>query len=343
MLATLNGLFSSQSEERPSKKGGSKGSKKEADAAGNAGPDETTAVKRGAPAASSDTDWLQNALRVTFKAFGEEVDQRFNLVESRVEALEGTTGEVAKKLTAHRGALEEAGARLKKAEEAIEALKKNPAPPDAQTSEASQVLEKRVQDIEARMKRDQQMPGAGSSSDPPPSRPTAQDRTLARVGNLGWDSDGPELAKRFKELLAKTGIPEDSCVWAAPIVGRSGKGSAMQVQFADATTVDRLRAACRAARVTYGGDRFVWCDVQRTPEELRPAKLVHRVAEVLADFEKGKQDGGLQVEKHMYTKTVTLGGDRVAYILAGKLRFCGPLPDRYSQEDIDLMRGFAEG
>lgn len=67
----------------------------------------------------------------------------------------------------------------------------------------------------------------------------------------------------------------------------------MPVQIAQVVTVDHLRAACRAACVTFGGTGMCDGTSSRPLTSFARLKLVHHVVKVLTDCEEGKQDGGL--------------------------------------------------
>jgi hypothetical protein len=87
--------------------------------------------------------------------------------------------------------------------------------------------------------------------------------------------------------------------------------------------------------------RKVWLDAKKDRSELRAARVIHRIAEVLAETEALRQDK-LEVDKNVAGKVVAVGGSRVCFTLGAAVRWTTWAVDRYSQADRDWMQSFAE-
>ena len=62
----------------------------------------------------------------------------------------------------------------------------------------------------------------------------------------------------------------------------------------------------------------VWCDVERTFAEKRPARLIHKAGDQLTLVEEARQDKRV-IEKVMSGKQIKAGADVVAFGLHGEL------------------------
>ena len=62
----------------------------------------------------------------------------------------------------------------------------------------------------------------------------------------------------------------------------------------------------------------VWCDVERTFQEKRPARLIHKAGDQLTLVEASRQDKRA-IEKVMSGKQIKAGADVVAFSLHGEL------------------------
>lgn len=61
-------------------------------------------------------------------------------------------------------------------------------------------------------------------------------RAVARIGNIGWDTEPQTLQLRGAELLRLAGVPPTSHGPVAPVVGARGTGSMAEVAFCDAAS-----------------------------------------------------------------------------------------------------------
>lgn len=81
-----------------------------------------------------------------------------------------------------------------------------------------------------------------------------------------------------------------------------------------------VKAKIRGLTKSYEEGSAVWLDIQKSCEELKPARKIHRSRKVLCDFETSMPEP-LTVEKLRAGKTIKVGGHRAASVLDGTLRF----------------------
>lgn len=151
-----------------------------------------------------------------------------------------------------------------------------------------------------------------------------------------WNTPANELERREKEVLSQCHAQESSYEWLAACVGRQQMGSAMQVLFKEQSTFWRARGAMRSLRKEFEPSRQCWPDRQKTMEELRPARLLHKAFDVISEFEKGQAQLE-QLEKVMSFKVIKCAGTRVAYILHGDLRFTVAGVSKWTSEERDQI------
>lgn len=81
------------------------------------------------------------------------------------------------------------------------------------------------------------------------------ERRVARIRGLGWDTSPDLLEQRAVALLAEAGIGRAAFGPVAAIMGRIGLGSAVETVFASRAAMDQARVALRGLRVIFDGDR----------------------------------------------------------------------------------------
>ena len=72
---------------------------------------------------------------------------------------------------------------------------------------------------------------ASSSVDAPTVSLPYEQRTIARLGNLGWDETSETLTERARRVLAEAAVPAHHFSGLCPIVNRAGKGSLVELVF----------------------------------------------------------------------------------------------------------------
>lgn len=160
------------------------------------------------PRPSADAAWLEAALKASLTAFVETVETRFRSVEGGMQAASATAAHAA--LTAD-AAQQASGAATREAAAAMTAVRQH----EAVMEELRQQVEALRVDVHSR------------SSEA--SGPSAAERSVARVANLGWDADETLLVQRAKEVLQRAGVVSSASSTVAPLVTRTRLGSAAEV------------------------------------------------------------------------------------------------------------------
>lgn len=86
---------------------------------------------------------------------------------------------------------------------------------------------------------------------------------------------------------------------------------------------------------------MVWMDRKKSRQEMRPARIIHKTAEILESFEWDRPNAG-RVEKNVGSKYVSVDGFRMFYTLRGALMHTVHASLRYSADELDQIRGFAQ-
>lgn len=156
----------------------------------------------------------------------------------------------------------------------------------------------------------------------------ATERTIGRLGNLGWDTLPDVLETRAREVLKDAEVPAEAIRAVAASVGRLGRGSAVEVSFATAGHMDAAAVAVRALRRTYQDGRVVWLTAARTRAELAPVRSMHRLADFLADVvsseayhgdRQASRGTGARIARDPQRRAVSLGSERVAVVTAERV------------------------
>lgn len=85
-------------------------------------------------------------------------------------------------------------------------------------------------------------------------------------------------------MLTRAGVDAADVTAMAPVTSRSGTGGSVQVAFVTVAALERARVQVRVAAVVFEGQpREAWLDHQRSMQESRLVRVVHRLAEYLGD------------------------------------------------------------
>lgn len=76
--------------------------------------------------------------------------------------------------------------------------------------------------------------------------------------------------------------------------------------FSTADSLALAKVAVHAPRRTFGTGAPAWLDTARTRAETRPLRAIHRLAEILADYEAQRSDKA-SIHKDMAAKAVSVG------------------------------------
>jgi hypothetical protein len=288
--------------------------------------------KRGAsptsrvPFSANQCAWLQNAVGASLATFGEHVEQRVGVVEAKVEA---TNKEVAE-LRQHVKDLQE---RINNNDsgEWAERIKR-----------VEEHAKKAVADAQ-KVKEGAQQGQGGSSTGKimhAPATPYEQ-RTVARIGSLGWDTEKKVLQERALAVLKDAGVDPQTYTALVPVCGRSGKGSAAELLFRTPAGLQAARLQVRSLGREFDAGKPSWLDAKKERAELKPARVIHRIAEVLQEFENNRDDKG-EVKKDTIGKTVSVSGHRACFTLNGSLKWSAWAVARYPQSELEWAQAFAE-
>ena len=182
------------------------------------------------------------------------------------------------------------------------------------------------------------------------SRPTGQaktpfeERVVARMGNLGWNDSKATVVKRAKEVLEKAGIKESDYVGLCASFRE--KGSNAELCFNTPQLLQKAKFSIRELETAYRSDGApAWLDVKKDKEEMRPARVVHRVTELIEEAESGRSDK-LVVEKVMNGKKVLVGPQDSQHIAGysnkGVWMWTQWSRNRYSDEFLEMAKAYAE-
>lgn len=246
------------------------------------------------PFSSDQSKWLGSALADSLGRFGAHVEGRIKNVEGEAQH---ARHEAAEALAAAR-TLQEEMSRLREgstpvdkevvAREAREALSQAAKVWEEKwkrdEEEAAQRRKSEEAERQEKMKKEFEEARRGQPAAAGSRRGGAEDipverRTLARMGGIGWDTPSEELQRRAEEVLQLAKV-EHLTVEVALVTGRSGDGSTAQVLFVSPEGLMQAKMAIKRLNKRYDDvRREVWLDVQKTAAELRPGRLVMKVAE----------------------------------------------------------------
>ena len=142
-------------------------------------------------------------------------------------------------------------------------------------------------------------PGLGATSAAASSSqgttPAAQEtpyeqRTHAVLGGLGWDETADRLMQVALSTLEKAGVKTETYNAFTAIVSRNNEGSTAQLVFRTPAELAAAKLLVRSAQCKGWSGKLIWLDAKKSRTEMKPARLVHRIAQVLQDFEDSKPD-----------------------------------------------------
>lgn len=164
------------------------------------------------------------------------------------------------------------------------------------------------------------------------ARGPAQERTVARLGNLGWDATASELEAAAVSLLTAARVDRTLYGPVAAVVGRAGGGSAVETNFRSSDDLQAARIAVRALRRELVPGRVAWLDVARTRAETQHVRVLHRLAEALEAVEEGRDDRQ-PVVRDIPARAVAVGGRRLAFVTAERVSWTPHGTRRYGEGD----------
>ena len=166
-------------------------------------------------------------------------------------------------------------------------------------------------------------------------------RTHAVLGGLGWDESAERLMQVAQSTLTKAGVDTATFSAVTAIVSRNNEGSTAQLVFRTAGELAAAKLLVRAAGCRGWNDKNIWLDAKKSRTEMKPARLVHRIAQVLTDFEDARADKQ-PIEKNMIGKNVRNASGQLGWSRAGVWIWTAIAKARYTVEQLDIAKSFAE-
>jgi len=279
------------------------------------------------PFTQPQSEFLQQAVGSAFNAFAGALDTKFKSLEANIETQTKKNEELSEALEA------QTKAQVKKNNEML-----------AEVRELQGQVEKLQKESTERC---ENPPGLSSIPAPTSAFSTPgrsqgkipyEMRVVARIGNLGWDSDQATIMKRAKEVLSKAGIAPADYTGLSPT---RREGSLAELCFSNPMLLTQAKFAIRDLNKSYREGKTVWLDVKKDREELRPARIVHRISDLISEAESGREDK-LPVDKVLNGKYVKVGDDKAGYCAKGLWVWTTFSTSRYTQEFRDMAKAFAE-
>ena len=147
---------------------------------------------------------------------------------------------------------------------------------------------------------------------------------------MGYVTDSAEVEKRARQLLDESGIDRASYKYLSAI---TRLGSQAELWFLDSDVMNQARLAIRALRKSCVKDREAWLDVKKSHAELKPARLVDRIHDVLSEYEQTKPEPK-RVVKNMAGTNVEVDGCRAGASRHGRWIWYKEAGKLYSDEQL---------
>ena len=186
-------------------------------------------------------------------------------------------------------------------------------------------------------------PGLPSAPAPAFQELPYESRTTAILGGLGWDNKGSELLAEANRILLLAGVEASTYEGLSAMANRADEGSAAALIFRSPAELQKAKLLVRAANATGLQGKLVWLDARKTRLEMKPARVIHRAAQMLSDFESNRTQGEeLLVNKNMAAKFLFNSRGRILYTLRGKVLWAPEGMARYDADQRNIVEGFAE-
>lgn len=134
--------------------------------------------------------------------------------------------------------------------------------------------------------------------------------------------------------------PADDIVGITAATGRGDLGSACEIVFRDPKSLQNARVKVKMLQRVANdkeGTEPIWLDRNKTRDELRPSRALHKLAECLSDLSSGRD---VNIVKHQPSKTLQVEGEKAACILfsGGAIQVCWTARGEatWDQADRDL-------
>jgi hypothetical protein len=256
------------------------------------------------PFTPAQSDWLQKTLGSALAVFGDAVETRVIAVEELTNKMSVNVLTMDERLAVVEIAAERQKIEMQQLKEDMETKLAIAQRCATEVVATSQRVEQEIKDVKQQIGS-----GSGSGSGTSSARPASvpyEMRQCAIIGSLGWDTEAETLLKRAMEVIQAAGIAENEYHSMQPVVARSGKGSACECWFNSPLQLQQAKSRVRAAAKKYDDRRDVWLDARKTREEMQPARMVHRIHEVLQDLAAGRSAGRWTMQKSPGARTVSV-------------------------------------
>ena len=168
-------------------------------------------------------------------------------------------------------------------------------------------------------------------------------RTIATMGNLGWDQTELGVQARAKEALQKAQIEDKDWHTLSPLFRRGGRGSLVELHFVSAEALQMAIGKFRATEIKFVEGQCkdpVWLNIKKTQAERLPGrklKLLHQMLNEQIDKSAGVWHEDTISMNHR-VRAVSVRGIKAAYIdRDGDVRLTAAADAMLSKEDADLI------
>ena len=144
---------------------------------------------------------------------------------------------------------------------------------------------------------------------------------------------------RAKEVLRQAGVQENE--WQSMASVSAKKGSAVELVFSTPMHVKTRCLAVTALNKQYVSGKYAWLDAKKERSEMKPARMMHCVHDLLVDIETSREDKAV-VEKDPKGKIVKAGGKRIGFSLRGVWWWTEEANKRYSTEQLKLAAAYVD-
>ena len=170
-----------------------------------------------------------------------------------------------------------------------------------------------------------------------------EQRTVARVGNVGWDTPAKTLVERAQGLVRDAQVPIESHGPIVAAVGRKATGSACEIVFKTPADVQDARVRVDHLHRAFGDDpeKCAWLDAKTTKEEFALGAKLRKLRETVSDLEDARPDKQ-RVAVRYGPRAIRVGDQLVCWIADAGLEWTDWAQTRYTDDQRRHARVAAE-
>ena len=240
-------------------------------------------------------EMVQSALGSAVTGMSSVIERHLAMASGRLDTRDKQLKDADDKMNYTNAQMEKYGKELDKMRVDIGSLKQ-----EAETSTARAILAEQALAAIGAAGPPPGLPGIASGSSQAggqlPYETPYELRTHAVMGGLGWDESAERLMEKAVSTLTKAGVDTATFSAVTAIVSRNNEGSTVQLVFRTSQELASAKLQVRSAACKGWNDKNIWLDAKKSRTEMKPARLVHRIAQVLNDFEDSRADK-LLIEK----------------------------------------------